>query len=43
MYTLGSLALTIHAIQIMDWIFIALNGFAMLMSGIALFYGLRNR
>ena len=41
LYTLGSLALTIYAIQLNDWIFILLNGFAFLMSGIGLYYTIK--
>jgi lipid-A-disaccharide synthase-like uncharacterized protein len=38
LYTIGSLALVLYALQISDWIFVALNGFAFLMSGVGLFY-----
>lgn len=41
LYTLGSLALTLYALQISDWIFVILNGFALLMSAIGLFYTIR--
>ena len=41
LYTLGSLALVLYALQISDWIFVALNGFAFLMSAIGLFYTIR--
>jgi len=41
LYTLGSLALTIYAIQLNDWIFILLNAFAFLMSGIGLYYTIK--
>ncbi len=42
LYTLGSLALVIYAIYIKDFVFILLNGFAFLMSGIGLFYNFEN-
>jgi len=38
LYTIGSLALTVYAIYINDIVFILLNGFAFLMSGIGLYY-----
>ena len=41
LYTLGSLALVLYALQINDRIFVALNGFALLMSAIGLFYTIR--
>ena len=41
LYTLGSLALTVYAILLNDWIFIILNGFAFFMSGIGLYYTIK--
>ena len=41
LYSLGSLSLTIYAIYINDIVFILLNGFALLMSGIGLAYKFR--
>lgn len=41
LYTIGSLSLVVYALQINDWIFVALNGFALLMSSIGLFYTIR--
>ena len=38
LYALGSLALVIYAIHIQNLVFILLNGFAFLMSGIGLLY-----
>ncbi len=38
LYAAGSLALVIYAISIQDWIFTILNGIALLMSTIGLFY-----
>ncbi|MDD5193679.1 MAG: PQ-loop domain-containing transporter [Candidatus Nanoarchaeia archaeon] len=43
LYTLGSLALTFYAIQLNDWIFTILNGFAFLMSAIGLNYTIKNK
>ena len=43
LYTLGSLALVVYALQIKDWIFIALNGFAFLMSSVGLFYTVKSK
>ena len=41
LYTFGSLALTVYAIYISDMVFILLNGFAFLMSGVGLFYNFK--
>jgi MtN3 and saliva related transmembrane protein len=41
LYTIGSLLLTVYAITLSDTIFIILNGFAFLMSGIGLYYNIR--
>jgi len=41
LYTIGSLALVLYALQISDWIFVSLNGFAFLMSAIGLFYTIK--
>lgn len=41
LYTFGSLSLTVYAIYISDTIFIVLNGFAFLMSGVGLFYNFK--
>jgi len=41
LYTLGALALVLYALQINDWIFVILNGFAFLMSSIGLYYTIR--
>lgn len=41
LYTVGSLSLVLYALQIRDWIFTLLNGFALLMSSIGLFYTVR--
>ncbi len=41
LYTIGSLALTLYAIYITDTIFVILNGFAFLMSGIGLYYKIK--
>jgi len=38
LYTSGSLALLVYSIYIYDVVFILLNGFAFIMSGIGLFY-----
>lgn len=42
LYVLGSLALVIYAVSINDLVFILLNGFAFLMSGIGLLYKIKN-
>jgi lipid-A-disaccharide synthase-like uncharacterized protein len=42
LYTLGSLALTLYAIQLNDKIFTMLNGFAFLMSTIGLYYTVKS-
>lgn len=41
LYVLGSLALVIYAVSINDLVFILLNGFAFLMSGIGLLYKIK--
>ena len=41
LYTFGSLALVVYAVYIQDIIFLLLNGFAFLMSGIGLFYNFK--
>lgn len=41
LYAMGSLSLVIYAIYIEDVIFIILNGFAFLMSGIGLIYKIK--
>lgn len=38
LYTIGSLALVLYALQISDWVFVILNGFVFLMSAVGLFY-----
>lgn len=43
LYTIGSLSLVLYALQIKDWIFTALNGFALLMSSIGLFYTIKSK
>jgi lipid-A-disaccharide synthase-like uncharacterized protein len=43
LYTLGSLSLVLYALQISDWIFVSLNGFAFLMSAVGLFYTLKTK
>ena len=43
LYTLGSLSLVLYSLQINDWIFAVLNGFAFLMSAVGLFYTLRHK
>tara|TARA_Y100000310_G_scaffold200877_1_gene200964 strand:+ start:15541 stop:15810 length:270 start_codon:yes stop_codon:yes gene_type:complete len=42
LYAVGSLSLLLYAIYIKDIIFILLNGFAFLMSGIGLIYKFKN-
>jgi lipid-A-disaccharide synthase-like uncharacterized protein len=42
LYATGSLLLMIYAIQINDYIFMALNALATLMSVISLFYSVKN-
>ncbi len=41
LYTIGSLALVIYSVYIQDTVFILLNGFAFLMSGVGLFYNFK--
>lgn len=43
LYTFGSLSLVLYALQIKDWIFTTLNGFALLMSSIGLFYTVKTK
>ena len=43
LYTFGSLALTIHSINLGDTIFILLNGFALIMGAIGLYYTLKSK
>ena len=43
LYTFGSLALTIHSINLGDIPFITLNAFALFMGAIGLFYTLKSR
>ena len=43
LYTFGSLALTVHSINLQDTVFIILNGFAFFMGATALYYVIRSR
>jgi len=43
LYTLGSLALTIYAIQLNDLIFMILNGLAFIMAAIGLYYTIKTK
>lgn len=43
LYTFGSLALTIHSINLGDTVFIILNAFALFMGAIGLYYTLKSK
>lgn len=43
LYTFGSLALTIYAIQLNDLIFAILNGLAFIMASVGLYYTIKSR
>ena len=43
LYVTGSLLLVIYSVQIKDYIFLVLNSFVALMSGLSLFFSVRKR
>ncbi|MDD5254282.1 MAG: hypothetical protein PHG05_04265 [Candidatus Nanoarchaeia archaeon] len=43
LYVVGSLLLVVYSVQIRDYVFLILNSFVALMSGISLFFSVRKR
>lgn len=43
LYTLGSIALVVYSLQINDYVFLILNAFVTIMSGISLFFSIEKR